>query len=203
MSLLPQAQVWLRIVIPEEKCWLDTEAVVVWENRGSTSRNQLPSGYGLRFIKLTAETERRLRRLLQPPAPARSRSAPPGRQSESAPTVHSLLQEQEHSGPPYRLEERTIRAEIGDSVPGVFVLSYDRAQGARVGRADENLYETLSAFVGEYAYFYFEVIEDLEARFYRECELFHRLGGDHGQLDNAAHPTLLPVGELACPICVD
>jgi hypothetical protein len=72
-----------------------------------------------------------------------------------------------------------------------------------VGRADVDLRETLSSFEGEYAYFYFETIEDAEERFHRECELFHRLGGDRGQLDNTTHPKPPEaLGSSDCPVCV-
>jgi hypothetical protein len=39
-------------------------------------------------------------------------------------------------------------------------------------------------------------------RFHKECELFHDLGGDRGQLDNADHPAPPARGNLACPLCV-
>ena len=36
------------IVLPDEKRWIETEAVVTWENRGKITRGGLPPGYGFR-----------------------------------------------------------------------------------------------------------------------------------------------------------
>ena len=82
------------------------------------------------------------------------------------------------------------------------MISYDRTQEARVGRADTDLRAAIAGFEGEYAYFYCEAIENLEERYARECELFHRLGSDRGQLDNAEHPATTEGTELDCPVCV-
>ena len=194
MFLLPQAHIKLQIVLREERRWMEAEAVVVWENRGTVERrDNLPPGYGLRFLDLQAETESVIETLLAsdvPPAPA----AP---EAEAASAFHS-----EPGGHPYRLSAGVVEAQTPEKQPGIFVLSYDRTQEAHVGRADEDLRLTIASFEGEYGYFYYETIENLEERYARECELFHRLGGDRGQLDNADHPATPEGSELACPVCL-
>lgn len=105
-------------------------------------------------------------------------------------------------GPPYRLDSVVIHERVAPSTPGVFVLSYDRTMDARVGRADTDLRSALSEFLDRYAFFHFEAIAARKERFERECELFHRLGGDRGQLDNDDHPLPPPGPQLKCPVCV-
>ena len=110
--------------------------------------------------------------------------------------------EDERGGPPYRLDCVIIHEQVMPSTPGVFVLSYDRTMDARVGRADTDLRLALSEFIDRYAYFHYEVVAPRKERFERECELYHRLGGDHGQLDNEEHPLPPPGPQLKCPVCV-
>lgn len=110
--------------------------------------------------------------------------------------------EHETSGPPYRLDAVVIHERVAPSTPGVFVLSYDRTMDARIGRADTDLRLALSEFLDRYAYFHFEAIAPRKERFERECELYHRLGGDRGQLDNEEHPLPPPGPQLKCPVCV-
>lgn len=219
MYLLPQASVRLSIVLKNEKRWVETNAVVVWENRGTVGRRDgLPPGYGFRFIEPDVDTVAVIEKLLQSQtiaaseaeaaterrdtesdlmkAPAASAPAPAPTPSPEAPRLD------EPSGPPYALRVEVIAREAPEEKPGVFVLSYDRTQEARTGRADEDLRKTLASFKGEYAYFYFEVIEEQDERYFRECELFHRLGGDRGQLDNTTHPDPPKDGGLECPVCV-
>jgi len=105
-------------------------------------------------------------------------------------------------GPPYRLDAVVIHEQVAPSTAGVFVLSYDRTMDARIGRADTDLRLALSEFLDRYAYFHFEAIAPRKERFERECELYHRLGGDRGQLDNEEHPLPPPGPQLKCPICV-
>lgn len=105
-------------------------------------------------------------------------------------------------GPPYRLDSVVIHEQVAPSTPGVFVLSYDQTMDARVGRADTDLRLALSEFIERYAYFHFEAVAPRKERFERECELFHRLGGDRGQLDNEDHPLPPPGPQLKCPVCV-
>ena len=65
MHLLPQASVKIQIVLREEKRWVEADAVVAWENRGPGEReDQLPPGYGLRFVVVPQETAAFLEKLL-------------------------------------------------------------------------------------------------------------------------------------------
>jgi hypothetical protein len=229
MYLLPQARVRLRIVLLEEKRWVEADAVVVWENRGTVGRRDgLPPGYGLKFVDLPKETLRTIDQLLKGggvfpvaaplPVEAARTSEPqpedlveepvpePVPEPVRAPvrdTMQEMAREDEREGPPFRLRKDVVARHVPEASPGIFVLSYDRTQETRVGRSDEDLRATLSGFEGEYAYFYFETIEAGDERYYRECELFHRLGGDRGQLDNTSHPKPPDAIESSdCPVCV-
>ena len=194
MLLLPQAQVSLLIILPEQKHSVKAEAVVTWENRGESRKGGLPPGYGLRFIKLPEETAMKLRELLEvvsDPAP----TMPLGQKYSDF-----FQLEDEPEGPPFPLRADSLVRNAPDA-PGIFALSYDRAQEAWVGRADRSIRTTLGRFIGQYAYFYCEVIEDATQRFYGECKMFHHMGGDRGQLDNMEHPTSPPGTGLVCPVC--
>jgi hypothetical protein len=200
MILLPQAQIRLQIILRDEKRWVDADAIVAWENRGTVGRRDgLPPGYGLRFLELSGETKRAVEKLLTVES---STTEPIAQTTAVASKVQPAFSQDEPEGPPFRLQKATIDSKVPAGLPGVLVLSYDRTQEARVGRADEDLQKTLTSFEGQYAYFYFEVVEDIEDRFYRECELYHRLGGDHAQLDNTSHPEAPPTAGLDCPVCV-
>lgn len=218
MYLLPQAQVHLQISVPNENRWIETQAVVAWENRGKVRRGGLPPGYGMRFIKVPGETVEVIQKLLDEaggpasepvevlePTPTRTPAPPPGTDTVKF-DVPSHLDldfgvDLEPEGPPYRLAEESIVSRVPEDVKGIFVLSYDRTQDALVGRSDDDLRATLSGFVGQYAYFYHEMIEIQEERFHRECELYHRFGGDRGQLDNTVHPAPPAGSGLSCPVC--
>jgi hypothetical protein len=225
MYLLPQARVRLSIVLKDEKRWVEADAVVVWENRGTVGRREgLPPGYGLRFVDLDKESRRTIERLLSgdrvdvasapppPPLPEVRLPEPADLVEDPSPEpipipapdpAREMAREDEREGPPFRLRKELVNRHVPEPSPGVFVLSYDRTQETRVGRADQDLRVTLSAFEGEYAYFYFEIIEADDERYFRECELFHRLGGDRGQLDNTSHPKPPEsVGKTVCPVCV-
>jgi hypothetical protein len=215
----------ISIVLREEKRWVEADAVVVWENRGTVGRRDgLPPGYGLKFVDLPKETVRTIELLLKGggvfPVPAplpveRPRAREPEPEDlveEPAPepirapardAVQEMAREDEREGPPFRLRKDVVARHVPEATAGIFVLSYDRTQETRVGRSDEDLRATLGAFEGEYAYFYFEAIEAGDERYYRECELFHRLGGDRRQLDNTSHPKP-PDGieSPECPVCV-
>ena len=117
-------------------------------------------------------------------------------------TIGSDIVDDKPQGPPYRLDSVVIQERVAPSTAGVFVLSYDRTMDARIGRADSNLRLALSEFLDRYAYFHFEAIAPRKERFERECELYHRLGGDRGQLDNEEHPLPPPGPQLKCPVCV-
>ncbi|MFQ5789582.1 MAG: PilZ domain-containing protein [Acidobacteriota bacterium] len=197
MLLLPQAQVRLQVLFPATDRWVEAEAVVTWENRGDVLRRGLPPGYGVRFLKVPDETAEAIREVMgfaSPPAEAETQAFPVAELPLETTVPVS-------GGPPYRLQEEVIWSRVPEAEPGIFVLSYDGTQEARTGRADESLRVSLSRLVGDYAYFYFEVIKEPKERFFRECELYHRLGGDHGQLDNEEHPVAPTGADLTCPIC--
>jgi PilZ domain len=223
LYLLPQARIRLQIVLRNEKRWVETDAVVVWENRGTVGRRDgLPPGYGLRFVDVPPDARGAIEALLRgvpgdaapeippppplPPLPrvssepftsSSSTHAPSGMDSAASP-----LRDDEPEGPPFRLRKSVVERQAPAGAPGVYVLSYDRTQEARVGRTDADLRTALASFEGEYAYFYFEVIELDDERYFRECELFHRLGGDRGQLDDTIHP-VPPAGlDAECPVCI-
>ena len=122
----------------------------------------------------------------------------PAAKSESEPD--EIDDFKQRSGPPYPLRPKPINKLVPES-PGVYMLSYDRTMDSRVGRADRDLREALTDFVGEYAFFHFEVIGSQKERYERECELYHRMGGDRGQLDNTEHPSPPPGPKLECPVC--
>ena len=215
MYLLPQARVKLQIVLRKERRWVEAEAVVVWENRGTVGRrDNLPPGYGLRFVVLPKDTEAVLEELLSgdghlaspEPAPVHEPHGEPSSADTLAPKTSvpprlAASFDAEPEGPPYRLRGEHVERHNPEARAGIFVLSYDRTQEARVGRADTDLRSAIAGFEGEYAHFYCEAIENLQERYARECELFHRLGGDRGQLDNTDHPAT-PGTELDCPVCV-
>ncbi len=202
MYLLPQARVRLQIVLRDEKRWVETDAIVVWENRGTVGRRDgLPPGYGLRFVEVTPEARAAIDKLLAgEPGESAATSTAETMADSSAST--SMTRDDEPDGPPFRLRKSVVQKQAPEKAAGVYVLSYDRTQEARVGRTDTDLRAALGSFEGEYAYFYFEAIEADDERFFRECELFHRLGGDRGQLDDATHPLPPPGVEAECPVCV-
>ncbi len=216
MLLLPQAQVRLIIVMPKVKRWLEVKAVVTWENRDPEHPTRLPVGYGLRFTKLPSDTAEVFEQLIHSANPETAPSEVADAQPElvrAAEEATGMAEElhiegiedpedrEDRDGPPYRLRAPALQSVVPDRKPGIYVLLYDRTQDARVGRADFDLRSTLEEFVGVYAYFYCEIIEDDSERFRRECELFHRLGGDHGQLDNHDHPEPPGAIEAHCPVC--
>lgn len=217
MYLLPQAQVRLQIVLPDKRRWIETEAVVAWENRGTVRRGDLPPGYGLRFIRVPEESATAIEKILNRAgvedkavefveADTVQLSRPPevkkeAEVEEEAGAEFEVEVEAQADGPPYPLKENVISTLTPERAGGIFVLSYDRTQDAFIGRADDDLRRALTEYVGEYAFFYFEVIERVDERFYRECELFHRFGGDHGQLDNTRHPSAPEGSGLSCPVC--
>ena len=110
--------------------------------------------------------------------------------------------EPEEERPPYPLNPASIERRVFPLTPGVFILSYDRTMDALVGRADTDLRATLLEFQDRYAFFHIEVVFPSKERFERECEMYHRMGGDRGQLENAFHPVPPPGPQLNCPVCV-
>jgi hypothetical protein len=216
LSLLPQAQLSVAIEIPELSRIVEVEAIVAWDNRGPRRPAMAqPDGYGLRFIRVPTVSAEAIQWLLhreggRNPAATQALSSRQVREmmdraeerfGAEAKTVHRPTNPfEEPEGPPHRLEASVLRARAPQA-PGVFVLGYDRAIGSRVGRSDGDLRDSLCAFLGHYYFFHFEVVLSPRDRFYKECELFHDLGGDRGLLDNPEHPSPPLKGDLACPFC--
>jgi hypothetical protein len=218
LSLLPHAQLSLAIDIPELSRIVEVEAVVAWENRGPRRPSfAQPDGYGLRFIRVPTVSAEAIQWLLHREE-RRSAANPNATQALSPRDVREMMDRaeeqfgvaaanvhrptnpfEEPEGPPHRLEISVLQARV-PRAPGVFVLGYNRVIGARVGRSDGDLRESLFLFLGHYSYFHFEVVPGEKDRFYKECEMFHDLGGDRGELDNTEHPRPLQ-GEIACPLC--
>lgn len=219
VNLLPQAQLSVAIEIPELSRTVEVEAVVAWENRGPRRPSSShPDGYGIRFIRVPTASAEAIQWLLQrdPSSshdPESTRALSPVEIQRAMENARARFGEEaarvatpvnpfaEPEGPPYRLRPSMLAARVPRS-PGVFVVSYDRTLEARVGRADQDLRQSLEGLVGSYAYFHVEVIPERKERFERECELYHRLGGDRGQLDNFEHPLPPPGRQLKCPVCV-
>lgn len=133
---------------------------------------------------------------------ARASSTSERREGRPSPAARASHVFPGSEAPPYRLEANNVVARVPPSTAGVFILAYDRTLDAFVGRADTDLRKSLTEFIGEYSFFHIEPVPARKERFERECELYHRLGGDRGQLDNREHP-LPPAGpQLKCPVCV-
>jgi hypothetical protein len=201
MYLLPQAQVRLEITLPGDDRSILTDAVVAWENRGTMRRGGLSPGYGLRFIYVPEETTTAIQRLMSTTGPSEETTGSEDTLKLELPSHVKYEIEEDTEGPPFTLKKEIIRARVPNKAAGILVLSYDRAQDAFIERADTDLRGALEKYIGEYAFFYFEVIERVDERFFRECEFFHRFGGDHGQLDNTVHPCMPEGSGLSCPIC--
>ena len=232
MALLRHAQLRLAIQIPELERIVEVDAVVAWENRGQNRPSMQPEGYGMRFINIPRTTGVAIRWLLRrnkrehfPENTAQSSSQAVSAAEVRAAMAHTEPQasraqagtggpsaeittqtltglEQEEERPPYPLNPASIERRVFPLTPGVFILSYDRTMDALVGRADTDLRATLLEFQDRYAYFHIEVVFPSKERFERECEMYHRMGGDRGQLENAFHPVPPAGPQLNCPVCV-
>jgi uncharacterized protein (TIGR02266 family) len=216
MALLPQAQLRLRVALPEENRWIELEGVVTWENRGPRRLPGRPPGYGVRFTKIPKKSVDTIRQLLRSaeapsvPAPSAAAAATPEPAAPSvapppvakpAPAPAPTLQMEETENPPFRLSEDRLAVLVPEKSRGVFVLYYDRTQEARVGRGDQDLRATLAQFIGTYGYFWHELLETVEECYRRECQLYHHYGGDRRQLDTSDHP--MPPPEIEPPECLE
>lgn len=65
LSLLPRAQLRLKIILPGTKRFFEVEAFVNWENRGDKQRGPLPPGYGVRFTELDSTAVEEIRGILE------------------------------------------------------------------------------------------------------------------------------------------
>ena len=230
LALLPHAQLHLAIQIPELERSVEVDAVVAWENRGKERPSMQPEGYGMRFINIPRAAGVGIRWLLRrnkherfPKDPATTQALAPAEvlaamaraeqpatrtQTDSDRSLGEMMTatvtglEPQEERPPYPLNPASVERRVFPLTPGVFILSYDRTMDALVGRADTDLRATLLEFQDRYAYFHFEVVFPRKERFERECEMFHRMGGDRGQLENGIHPLPPPGPQLKCPVCV-
>lgn len=78
-----------------------------------------------------------------------------------------------------------------DTVPeslGVFLLARGEGNISYVGRADQNLRESLRAFLNQgYSHFQWVKVPWLKEAFEMQCRLYHHEGG-RKRLDNKEHP---------------
>ncbi len=102
---------------------------------------------------------------------------------------------------PLPLTPQAIEAYVDANSIGVYILADGSNQARYVGRSDENLRQRLKGWAGRYSSFYFEYARLPMEAFLRECELFHKYGGDEGALDNRAHPACPKGCGQACPRC--
>ena len=65
MTLLPQAQVRLKIVPPGAKSGFVVVGVVYWEKRGEDWQGPFPAGYGVRFTELDSDAVEAIRGILE------------------------------------------------------------------------------------------------------------------------------------------
>lgn len=86
--------------------------------------------------------------------------------------------------------------------PGVFLLSNDGEVPLKIGRADDDLYETLKkitttvrGFDSPFAYFWAKTTETAYEAFLLECELWHRLN-----CNGQPHP-IPKEPDWRCPLC--
>lgn len=73
MCILPQATVRLQFVLPGQGKAVEAEAVVHWDNQGSSPNGDFPCGYGMRLTKVPRETAHAIREIMKsaivPPSP--------------------------------------------------------------------------------------------------------------------------------------
>ncbi len=102
---------------------------------------------------------------------------------------------------PFRLAYDEITSAIPRVVPGAFVLGHKGPDGRfyvhYVGRADENLRDTLLERIGSGNLFKFRTVTTGEAAFHAECELFH----DFQPPGNRMHPDRSRGTKWECPRC--
>lgn len=102
---------------------------------------------------------------------------------------------------PLRLAYDEITNAIPKVGPGAFVLGHHGQDGRfyvqYVGRADDNLRDTLLQRIGSGNLFKFRNVSTGEAAFHAECELFH----DFQPPGNRMHPDRSPGTKWECPRC--
>ena len=112
---------------------------------------------------------------------------------------------------PFQLAENVIDAVATETAPAVYLIrrieeteTYAHYR-ARIGRANGSaLKDELKKWIGsDYRVFCFEYVEDDLTAFYRQCILWHDMGGPANKLDNGWHPEPDAGFTIFCPICSD
>ena len=110
---------------------------------------------------------------------------------------------------PFQLDENVIDAVVTQTAPAVYLIrrieeteAYAHYK-ARIERADDGtLKEKLKQWIGtDYRVFCFEYAEEIDSAFYRQCILWHEMGGAANKLDNERHPVPNEGRTTLCPIC--
>ena len=112
---------------------------------------------------------------------------------------------------PFQLTESVIDAVVTETAPAVYLIRRIEETGtyahykARIGRANgDALKDELKKWIGsDYRVFCFEYVADNRTAFYRQCILWHDMGGVANKLDNERHPEPDTGFTILCPICSD
>ena len=112
---------------------------------------------------------------------------------------------------PFQLAESVIDAVATETAPAVYLIRRIEETGtyahykARIGRTNGSaLKDELKKWIGsDYRVFCFEYVEDDITAFYRQCILWHDMGGPASKLDNGQHPEPDAGFAILCPICSD
>ena len=112
---------------------------------------------------------------------------------------------------PFQLAENVIDAVVTQTAPAVYLIrrieeteAYAHYK-ARIERADDGtLKEKLKKWIGtDYRVFCFEYAEEIDSAFYRQCILWHEMGGAANELDNERHPVPNEGCTALCSICAN
>jgi hypothetical protein len=110
---------------------------------------------------------------------------------------------------PFQLAENVIDVVVTQTTPAVYLIRrivetepYAHYK-ARIERADDAvLKDELKKWIGtDYRVFCFEYAEEIDSAFYRQCILWHEMGGAANKLDNERHPVPNEGRTTLCPIC--
>ena len=110
---------------------------------------------------------------------------------------------------PFQLDENVIDAVVTQTAPAVYLIrrieeteAYAHYK-ARIERADAGaLKDKLKQWIGsDYRVFCFEYVQEINTAFYRQCILWHEMGGPANKLDNEWHPEPNEECAILCPIC--
>lgn len=112
---------------------------------------------------------------------------------------------------PFQLAENVIDAVVTETDPAVYVLrrieetdAYAHYK-ARIERADIGVLKNeLKQWIDtDYRVFSFEYVAEPDTAFYRQCILWHEMGGPANELDNEWHPAPNEGCTILCPICTN